>query len=441
MVFKNFRVSIILRVALIALAISAFFFFIRDPRYTLTAVLAGVLTLVQCALLVRAVERAARMWSRFFEAVNSADFSRTYALPGGRAFSGLKEQYDAAMRILRRYHRERESHRQYIQTVLGHIDAGILIFRQDGEIDLVNDSFRLLLGTPPMRNVAEMEGAHPGLYRRLWEMKNGGAELVRLGREGERLQLIMSVRDFILLNEKFRLVSLQDIGRELEETEMDAWQKLARVLTHEIMNSITPIASLASTANSILRQHPVEDGGRDVSAALRTIEKRSQGLLAFVEKYRSFLKVPRPAPRAVKCGELMQRVAALMDQTLKEKRIALTFGVRPDGMELTADPDLLEQALINLIKNSAEALAGARRPAIEMSAYYDRHNRPVIEVADNGEGISEGNLDKIFVPFFTTKGDGSGIGLSLCRQIMRLHRGSITVSSAPGERTVFSLRF
>lgn len=442
MAFKNFRASIILRVALIALNIYAFFFLVFDARYPLTALMAGISSLIQCGFLIRSIERTNRIWTHFFEAVNGADFSRTYSVPGGRSFRKLKSEYAAAMQTLRKYHLDRETHRQYVQTVLRHIGSGILTFKQDGEIDLLNEAFKGMLGTRAMRNISELEGINADLYRKIIEMKNGGAELIRIGLEEERLQCIVSVKDFILLRDKYRLVSIQDIGRELEENEIDAWQKLARVLTHEIMNSIAPISSLASTANAMLRQHPAAgDGERDVSAALQTIEKRSLGLLAFVEKYRSFLKIPRPAPREVRCGDLIERVTTLMDQNLKERKISCRREVRPENMELTADPDLLEQVLINLVKNSAEALWKTRKPAIEISAYMDRHNRPVIDITDNGEGIPEENLDKVFIPFFTTKNEGSGIGLSFCRQIMRLHRGTITVASAPGERTVFSLRF
>ena len=225
---------------------------------------------------------------------------------------------------------------------------------------------------------------------------------------------------------------------------MNAWQKMARVLTHEIMNSITPISSLASTARGILAKVlPRNAGtdGKDVADALRSIERRSKSLLRFVENYRKLLRVPKPQQKTVRVRDVVSKVRSLLAGTLEQRRIRLSCSIVPPGLELAADPDLIEQVLINMIKNSVEALTKTRRPTIEVAARLDDHLRAVVEIADNGHGIPADLLDRVFVPFFTTKGEGSGIGLSLSRQIMRLHGGSISVTSVPNKRTVFSLRF
>ena len=246
----------------------------------------------------------------------------------------------------------------------------------------------------------------------------------------------------------FNLISVQNIQAELEEKEMEAWQNLVRVLTHEIMNSITPISSLASTANDILNQcdgageeNLDSETRHDIREAVRTIQRRSVGLLHFVETYRKMTRIPKPVFRVFKVTDLFSRLQRLMKNELEEKGIGMSWSVEPKSLELTADPELIEQVLINLVLNSIQALEGRTAGRIKVSARLDSSGRPVIQVRDNGPGILEEVREKIFIPFFTTRRDGSGIGLSLSRQIMRLHRGTISVQSDPGVETCFNLKF
>jgi two-component system, NtrC family, nitrogen regulation sensor histidine kinase NtrY len=454
MAFRNLRANIAVRTILIAVNAYAFFFLLFEARYPLTLALTGALSLVQCWLLIASVEKANGVLTHFFRSIRSADFTQSYSFPEGAPYGGLKAEYEAAMELLRNYNLDREKNYQYIRTIAGSISVGILVFDQGGTVDLCNEAFKAMLGIREPRKVWELEGVDKELYRLFRELKNGERESVRISFEQDWLQLIVSVNDFVLLRGKYRLVTLQNIRRELEENEIDAWQKMARVLTHEIMNSITPISSLASTAGSILAKLFEEgdptfpaaavaaaDARRDALAALHSIERRSRSLLYFVESYREFLRVPKPCLGIVLCKDLLSRIKALVGGIPAAKRIGLRLSVLPPDLGLLADNALLEQVLINLVKNSIEALEGTRKPAMEISAYLDARRRAVIEVADNGRGIEAEFLDKVFIPFFTTKKEGSGIGLSLCRQIMRLHNGSISVASAPGERTVFYLKF
>jgi signal transduction histidine kinase len=245
-------------------------------------------------------------------------------------------------------------------------------------------------------------------------------------------------------------VSLQNIRGELEETEIEAWRKLIRVLTHEIMNSITPISSLASTVNDLVRRPPSATEGTgssepetriDVIQALETIQKRSEGLLHFVDAYRNLTLIPRPKFRLIRLDELLGRVRRLMDASIREHGIGFEIRVEPETLEIAADPELLEQVLINLLVNARQAVEGRPGARIAVTARLDARGRVLIQVTDNGPGIAPENLEQIFVPFFSTKENGSGIGLSLSRQIMRLHDGTISVHSKPGEDTVFTLRF
>ena len=224
----------------------------------------------------------------------------------------------------------------------------------------------------------------------------------------------------------------------MEEKEAEAWQSLTRVLTHEIMNSLTPIASLAATAASMLPAVDGEDGDaaatrdQDVAEALQTIDRRSHGLMRFVHAYRSVTLIPKPQFKIFPVAELFQRVEKLLRDKLNRQGIAFSSEVEPPSLEMTADPDLTEQVLLNLLLNAMEALGGMETPRIQMASRMNERGRVVIEISDNGPGIAPEAREKIFIPFFTTKKEGSGIGLSFSRQVMRLHHGVITVQSQAG---------
>ena len=286
------------------------------------------------------------------------------------------------------------------------------------------------------------------MVQKLFEMSPGGNDLVKLQQEDDLLQLSIYATGFVLHQQKMMLVAMQNIQSELEEEEMKSWQNLIRVLTHEIMNSITPIASLSSTAYGLLRDdrecevpESINETINDVRHAVNTIEKRSKGLLTFIENYRELTRIPKPNFKIVQINTLFERVEHLMKDQLEAYSIKFQMQTDPDSLAITADQALIEQVLINLCKNSVEAVNGVSRPEIRLKAGTDGLGNPVIKVIDNGKGITEEVAEKIFIPFFTTKQQGSGIGLSLSRQIIRLHKGTLSVSSTPGVKTVFSLRF
>jgi len=274
--------------------------------------------------------------------------------------------------------------------------------------------------------------------------------LIKLLKEDEVLQLAVVATEFKKQGEEYLLVSFQDIHAELEAKEIESWQNLIRVLTHEIMNSITPISSLTKTINQMIFDqesdeiaiNPLELGEReDVKLALETIGKRSEGLINFVEIYRNLTRIPKPNFRHISVLELFQNVEQLFALQFKEKEIDFSFKIIPESVRITADPDLIEQVLINLILNAIHALEDCDKPELKLVSRFNRNNRVKIEVADNGKGIKPDLLDKIFMPFFTSKKEGSGIGLSLSRQIMQMHKGSIQVKSITQKGSVFILVF
>ncbi|MEW6364027.1 MAG: ATP-binding protein [Acidobacteriota bacterium] len=419
-----------------------------------------VLSLLLCALLiieafslVRYVESSNRALASFLEAVRYADFSQSF-VPTGLG-PGYEELHKALADISAEFQRTREAKEEqyrYLQTILQHVGVGLLSFRSDGHVDLINSAAKRLLRVANLVNIQSLGEVHRPLVETLLTLKPGERTLVRLAEHEDVAQLAIHATEFKVRGEKYTLISLQDIRGELEEKETEAWHSLIRVLTHEIMNSMTPIASLASTAMDLIssmagkdrRPGPAGSAGdctEDIQAALLTIRRRSQGLMNFVQAYRRLTLIPRPKFKIVPLSELFGRVEKLLEGRISEGGIAFVSDVDPKSLELTADPELIEQVLINLLLNAVDAVNRREGARVELKALMDARGRVVITIQDNGPGIIPEAMEKIFVPFFTTKKDGSGIGLSFSRQVMRLHHGSIRVHSEPNVQTTFTLSF
>jgi signal transduction histidine kinase len=302
---------------------------------------------------------------------------------------------------------------------------------------------------PWLKTIAALRPRSEALVETLLRLAPREQAFVKIEDEKESLLLSLYATEFRLHGREFKLVSLQNIHRELEEKEMEAWQKLIRVMTHEIMNSVTPISTLASTIHALVRDPEGAEGegseepetNRDIRLAAQTIEKRSRGLLHFVDAFRSLTLVPKPAPSLFSLKDLLARVGRLMTAHMAEKNIVFSIQVEPEGLELAADPELIEQVLINLLLNARQAVEGRPGADIRVKAFLNERGRIIVQVIDNGPGIPPENIEKVFIPFFSTKTGGSGIGLSLSRQIMRLHKGTIHVHSEPGVQTIFTLTF
>jgi signal transduction histidine kinase len=445
MVYKRLRVAVSLQIALLIAWIGLFFYVLLKTKLFAALVVLGVLVVNQVWILYHSVDRANRDLTRFFQSARFGDFTQTFRerSPGG-SFVKLHAALAEVMEAFRKVRAEKEEQALYLQTVVQHVGIGLLVYHPDGEVDLINDAAKRLLKVIQLKNVRNLEPDYPALVDVLLRIKPRERALVKVERGDEQFQLSLYASEFKLRGWAFTLVSLQDIRSELEEKEIEAWQKLIRVLTHEIMNSMTPISSLASTVQELVSQ-VCGDGGTetldDIHAALRTIQKRSEGLLHFVDGYRNLARISRPNVQFFPATDLFLRVDHLLQAQFAERNVRLGSSVRPPNLEILADPDLLEQVLINLLLNGLDAVRGRDNPKVELDAFLDDRGRPLIQVKDNGMGIAPDILDKIFVPFFSTKERGSGIGLSLSRQIMRLHGGSITAASKLGVETVFTLRF
>lgn len=413
--------------------------------------IAGVLAIIQVAALIHYTERTNRKLTQFLESIRHSDFSTSfYDKDLGRSFEGLNRAFNEVIREFRKNRAEKEEHYNYLLTVVQHVSIGIIAFRKDGKVDIFNNAIKRLLKVNNLKHINDLAGVKASLPDALLKMRAGDKQLIKIVVDNELLQLSVYATEFRMRGEEFLLVSLQNISAELEENEIDSWQKLIRVLTHEIMNSITPISSLASTVREMLLDEKEEnlnlkelddDDIDSIEQALTTIQTRSQGLLNFVETYRNLTRIPRPNFRYFAVKELFERVHILLKPKMEKYSIICQPRVFPEDLMITADPDLIEQVFINLLLNAIHAVQENENPIITLTASPNNNGRVSIEFADNGYGIKPDILDKIFMPFFTSKKDGSGIGLSLSRQIMHLHKGTITVKSVPGEGSVFTLTF
>ncbi len=451
MVFNRFRIAITWRVILLALSVFLFFLLLEMERYRFSAIIIGILVIAQIFLLVRYVELTNRKLTQFFQSIRHADFSSSFSDPGlGKSFEDLSREFNQVIETFRKYRTEKEESFNYLQTVIQHVSIGIMVFQKDGKVDVFNQAVKKMLKIKNLRNIKDLNQVKEDLPATLMSMKAGDSTLVKVFTDNELLQLSVIATEFRMRGDDYILVSMQDISAELDEKEIESWQKMIRVLTHEIMNSITPITSLASTVHdmtigqqdgkTVIRQLDEEDA-ESVDSALVTIRNRSQGLLNFVEVYRNLTRIPKPNFRYFRVSELFERCYLLLHPKMEEYGIRCSRTVFPPDLMITADPDLMDQVIINLMLNAIDAVQEVENPQISIFATLNSNNRVTIDFKDNGVGIKPDVMDKIFMPFFTSKKHGSGVGLSLSRQIMHLHKGSLSVRSRPGEGTIFTLVF
>jgi len=451
MVYKNFRLICILRVLFLGATFYLFFYLLTRTTLYAMSFITGVIIIYEIYSLIHYIERTNRDLTRFLDAIKYEDFSQTFIGAGfGSSFNDLKSAFNAVLTKFQQTRAEKEEHFRYLQTVVQHIGIGLISFQSDGEVELINNAAKRLLKVVRLKNINELRKFSKQLVDTLLKMQPSEKKLVKIQDVNEFLQLAIYSTEFILRENIYKLVSLQNIQSELEEKEMEAWQNLIRVLTHEIMNSVTPISSLASTVNQMLADLSVtqettkqfcEDTIDDVRGAVQTIQKRSQGLLNFVDSYRKLTRIPRPNFQIFPVSSLFDRIKQLMKPQISDSAINFETNVDPESLELTADPEMVEQVLINLVLNAIDAVKHKHNGMIKLFSKMDERGRVIVQVIDNGPGIEEEVMEKIFIPFFTTKEHGSGIGLSLSKQIMRLHRGTITAQSKRGAETVFTLRF
>jgi two-component system, NtrC family, nitrogen regulation sensor histidine kinase NtrY len=446
--FNDFRARVIIRVILLGLTISLLMYMVTKPNMLFAAILTGVIIIFQQIEIFRFISQTNRKLTRFLESVKYSDFISGFTSDNklGKSFKDLNIAFNEVLEAFRKARSEKEEQGQYLNTVVQQVRTGILSFDTDGNVQLINANAKRFMGITAIKNINELIALNPKLYHSINSVESGKSELYKGGNE---LYLTLQATELRIRGTDVKLITLQNIQPELQKQELEAWQNLTRVLRHEIMNSITPISSLTSTLREIL-DHEMEkkenhyelqeEGADDLREGLSTIENRSRGLIKFIDAYREYTSLPKPVIRTVLLKELLDKVAQLMKTELKRTKINFQYQCESEYLTIQADFDMIEQVLINLLKNSKEALHETDNPTLQLIGRYDE-NVIKIEVIDNGPGIIKEAIEHIFVPFYTTKRTGSGIGLSLSRQIMQMHNGSITVESEPEVRTIFTLRF
>jgi nitrogen fixation/metabolism regulation signal transduction histidine kinase len=445
---NDFRFRVAFRVILIGLTMSILVYMVARPNMIFAAGLTGLIIIAQLIELFRFASQTNRKLTRFLESVKYSDFISGFATDNklGKSFRDLNTAFNEVLEAFRKARSEKEENWQYLNTIVQQVRTGILSFDSDGNLQLMNTNAKRFIGISNLKNINELKEKDPKFYQALVDVEPGKSALHKVGNE---FLLTIQATELRIRGNTVKVVTLQNIQTELQKQELEAWQNLTRVLRHEIMNSITPISSLTSTLREILDSELIQkedhyelknEGADDLREGLGTIESRSKGLIKFIDAYREYTSLPQPKIKTVRLKDLLEKVAQLMKPELRKTSIDFYWQCESEYLTIQVDEEMIEQVLINLLKNAIEALDQQVNGKIELVGKYS-DSVVIIEVSDNGSGIIKEALTRVFVPFFTTKKTGSGIGLALSRQIMQLHNGLITVTSEPEVRTVFTLKF
>lgn len=444
----DYRVGLLGRIALVAASLFLLAYGIIDDWGVFMISLFLILVVFQIIFLIRYSESSFKKVRLFLDNIKQDKYSQLYPVKfEGTETDDLHIEFNAILAKLKEDQAEKEANYQYFRSVFKHLSIGLITFGENGEIQILNVAAKRILNVDELKNIAEIEQVNKELHLAIQNLRTGGSELIKIAHPDGIMQLSVYVIELLMRGERFKLVSLQNIQSELEEKEMEAWQNLVKILTHEIMNSIAPISSLAGTLKGELEykiehNEPLNPSDmEDCMMGISTIEKRSEGLISFVSDFRSLAHIPTPKFSSIGISRLFDQLEILLQNQLENQGITLEKELNPNELILFGDQTQIEQVLINLLQNAIQALEDAEEKKITLRAFIDEAGKIIIEVSDTGKGIEEEALGKIFIPFFTTKKKGSGIGLSLSKQIMRRHKGNIQVRSRLGQGTTFKLIF
>ncbi len=445
----NFYLQVILRVFLIIIsALILAFLFVKE--YYALSIFILVLLILQGRLLVYYINHTNRKIAYFFDAIKNEDFTLHFPEKDLiKSFKDLNHSLNRVNALIQEVHLKKQEQEQYYQIILKQANIGILAFNEKGHIIFSNPTVERLLNHSPLNHIKQLAQVDEKLYGLFDGLKPFDQKLFQLTNEREKRQLAIKSTAISINKENLLLVVIQDIHKELDEKETDSWIKLIRVLTHEIMNTITPMTSISE---SILKYYKTEKGLITIDhfdekhientvKGLEVISEQGDNLMSFVQSYRTLLSVPEPDKEIVLVKTLLEKVIVLMNQDDSTNKVTIDLEVFPENLELFIDKKQINQVLVNLGKNALQSLEGNKKGILKITAGINNADKKFIKISDNGPGIPLELVEEIFVPFFTTKNTGTGIGLSLSKQILRLHGGTIEVYSIPNTETSFVLTF
>lgn len=446
MTLRTFESKLLLRVLLLFVTLCTVAWLLAAMQWIFILLILPVLV-YQLMELIRFQRKALTEINQFVEAVHYRDFSRHFDVQHAPfELQPLRKGFNEINSTFKVISKEKETQNHYLQKILELVNTGILSYEEEtGAVVWINESLKTMLQLPYLKTIHSLGKRDPILYGEVLTLKPGESRVAAVHLEKETFKVLLSVSAFQTDGIKYRLLAFQNVHEALDETESKAWQKLLSVMTHEIMNSVAPISSLAATLKKRLEaaagQPPGTATYEDLDLGIETIRRRSDGLLQFAETYRNLNKINTLQLQQVKASELLANLHQLMQPTLVQKGIELEIILKDPQLTMQVDRSLMEQVFINLLVNAIEAVKEKAEPKIIISAEQSQSGKVILKVIDNGQGMPEALLDRIFIPFFSTKKQGSGIGLSLCKQIIMLHRATINVQSIEGKGTVFTMQF
>lgn len=455
MAYRRYKLTLLLRVTILFLTLSILAYAINFLDFEENLPIALLVIVPIIGLIILSIRNLFRLTVRrftemddFFESIKYRDFSRWFnESVGPQDIRELRIGFNKVNNTFKQVNKEKEAQHLYLQKILELVETGIIAYSiETGTVLWINESFKKILNVPSLKYIHFVAERKPKVFETVFKTNHAKGNTVSIDNGNNKIQILISSTVFNIEEEAFRLIVLQNIDDSLNQTESEAWKKLLSVMTHEIMNSIAPISSLAETLQNKVRssietpeEHPLIV--EDLRLSIESIRSRSEGLMKFARTYRGLNKITKLNVSEVSVTLLLSSIANLLQPSLDQKNIELEFVIDTLESKITIDRHLIEQVLINLMLNAIEACKNSEQPKIILSAEKNIQGNTIIKVVDNGGGIPEEILENIFIPFFTTKKNGTGIGLSLCKQIMLMHKGKIQINTVEGKGTVMSLIF
>lgn len=449
MVSKRFALLVIIRIVLLMLSLTALAFIFAKTELFFNQIILVSIIVIQVSELIRFITYTNRELAKLLLAIRYSDFSISFkGKKRGKSFQELQDAFVEIVDAFKKVSVEKEAQFKFLKVIVDSINVGIIAVKEDYEIELMNQSATDILKVSVPNYWKQFQQILPHFAEEITHMEDNERKLMELNIKGDAMQVSVHLTKIKILNYRYSIITFQDIRSEIEQKEIEAWHKLIRILTHEIMNSVTPITSLSETMLMLLQTEekapkPIsevtDEDMEDLTFSLNTIQKRSEGLLHFVDDYRRLTKIKQLELEKMRVKAVLEDITNLLQSEFKREKVTLDMDIRSD-FEIAIDEKLVAQVLINLLTNARHAVEGVTTPTVTIKAYYEERQK-VIEIQDNGCGIEPQKMDQIFIPFFSTKEQGSGIGLSLSRQIMKKHKGDLKVRSELGKGASFFLIF